>query len=258
MFLVKLGGSIITDKAKENTYRTDTTTRLATELTHANDPLILVHGAGSFGHILAKKHHLNDGLTTPTQTLGFAHTQANVQHLNTLILQTLQDQGLPAVSLPPHALTILDNHHPKTMDYTTFHTYLNEGFLPVTYGDVALDTTLHGSICSGDLLMQLLAHEFHPTTVIFALDEDGLYTANPKTHPDATFIDTITTTELSHLSTSLDTRTDVTKGMQGKLDTITHIATQNTTVILVNGNKPNRLQDILQGKKTRCTIIRGS
>jgi isopentenyl phosphate kinase len=258
MFLIKLGGSIITDKTTEGAFRHDTVTRLATELKTADKDSILVHGAGSFGHILAKQHHLNDGLTQPSQTLGFAQTQASVQRLNTLVIDALHHQGLPAISLPPHAITILDNHHLKTMDFTMFSDYLDQGFLPVTYGDVALDTTLHGSICSGDLLMYVLAAEFHPEKVIFVMDEDGLYTANPKTHPTATFIENISIKDLPRLSTGLDSRADVTKGMQGKLETISSIAQLGIDVILVNGNVKNRLHDILQGTPTRCTTIQGA
>jgi isopentenyl phosphate kinase len=258
MFLVKLGGSIITDKAKEGTFRADTTDRLAHELKDAGKHYLIVHGAGSFGHILAKHHNLTEGLTTPPQILGFAQTHASVQRLNTLIIDALIHHGLPAISLPPHAITRLDNHRLKTMDYTVFSDYLTRGFLPVTFGDVALDDTLHGSICSGDLLMQVLAARFHPEKVVFVMDEDGLYTANPKTDPDARFIDSIAVNDLAHLSTGLDSRADVTKGMQGKLETITMIAKLGIDVILVNGNNQNRLHDILLGKPTRCTIIRGS
>ena len=54
MYLIKLGGSIITDKSKKYTYKKEIVDRLSSELKKANKEYILVHGAGSFGHILAK------------------------------------------------------------------------------------------------------------------------------------------------------------------------------------------------------------
>ena len=53
MFIVKLGGSVITDKTKKTFFKQETMDRLAVEIKKANKKLILVHGAGSFGHILA-------------------------------------------------------------------------------------------------------------------------------------------------------------------------------------------------------------
>ncbi len=258
MFLVKLGGSIITDKAKEGTFRHETVDRLAREIKKANKDYILVHGAGSFGHILAKQHRLSEGLTEPTQILGFAQTHASVLRLNSLVMDALIHQGLPVMSLPPHAILELDNHQLKTMDFTVFSDYLKRGFIPVTFGDVALDSQLGGSICSGDLLMQALATQFHPEKVVFVMDEDGLYTANPKTDPKATFIETIAVKDIPRLSTGLDTRTDVTKGMQGKLETITRIAQLGIDVILVNGNVKDRVYDILMGNPSRFTQIQGA
>jgi isopentenyl phosphate kinase len=219
--------------------------------------MILVHGAGSFGHILAKKYRLNQGYKQKAQLQGFAFTHATVQELNTLVLQSLQTHGIPAVSLPPHVILTLNDHRPSQMNYTLFKSYLKHGFMPLTFGDVVLDKRLGFSICSGDLLICLLAARFKPEKVIFVIDEDGLYSANPKTTPDAKFIQTATVRELQKLTTKANTHADVTKGMEGKLDTIRYVAKKGIETILVNGNVHNRLYDTLTGKKTRCTVIPG-
>ena len=56
MFILKLGGSVITDKTKEKTFKEKLMDDLALKIKKANKQLIIVHGAGSFGHILAKKY----------------------------------------------------------------------------------------------------------------------------------------------------------------------------------------------------------
>ena len=60
LLLIKLGGSLITDKDKPFTARVDSIQRLAEEIqdirTHHPDyKLIIAHGSGSFGHYAAEK-----------------------------------------------------------------------------------------------------------------------------------------------------------------------------------------------------------
>ncbi|MDG6228677.1 MAG: isopentenyl phosphate kinase, partial [Candidatus Thermoplasmatota archaeon] len=179
------------------------------------------------------------------------------QQLNTYVLSSFQDQGLPVVSIPPHATVILNNHDIERFDTEIFSRYRTNGFIPMTFGDVVLDTVLGCSICSGDVLIRVLAETFQPESVIFLMDEDGLYTANPKKDKNATFIKDITIDELHTLTTKVDDHADVTKGMQGKLEMITKIVQQGSNVFLLNGNKPDRLYDVLQGKQTICTTIHG-
>ena len=161
MFLIKFGGSVITDKSKECCFKQEVMDRLAGELRHAKEEIILIHGAGSFGHILAKKYRLNDGFKRKSQLEGFALTQATVQRLNNLVLASLHNHDLPAVSIPPHAVFSLSNHALPKVKHSIFKTYLDLGFLPVSFGDVALDTKLGFSICSGDLLrLRLFGRSF--------------------------------------------------------------------------------------------------
>jgi isopentenyl phosphate kinase len=257
MFIIKLGGSVITNKAQECCFKQEVVDRLAAELHQSNTPTILIHGAGSFGHILAKQYRLNDGLQQETQINGFALTHAMVQRLNSLVLASLHTHGIPAVSIPPHAVLSLSNHAFVHMDFSLFKQYLRLGFMPVSFGDVALDQALGFSICSGDLLIQILAAEFKPEKVIFVLDEDGLYSANPKTDPHAAFIEETTSNGLEQLATGKNAHPDVTEGMKGKINTIKHIAHEGIDTILLNGNIHNRLYDTLKGKKVRSTIIYG-
>jgi isopentenyl phosphate kinase len=257
MFVIKLGGSVITDKATECCFKQEIMDRLAAELSQAKQDVILIHGAGSFGHILAKKYNLNDGFKRKNQLEGFARTQAMVQQLNTLVLASLHTHDLPAISIPPHAVLSLSNHKPAKVDYSVVKRYLDLGFMPVCFGDVALDKKLGFSICSGDLLVQLLAAEFKPERVIFVLDEDGLFSANPKTDKNATFIEKATIKDLQKLSTRVNAHADVTKGMEGKLSTIRQVASQGIDTVLLNGNVHNRLFDTLKGKKVKYTLVYG-
>jgi len=80
MLIIKLGGSVITDKTKENTFKKDLMDKLAEKIKTADKELILIHGAGSFGHILAKKYDLNQGYKNDDQLHGFSLTHAMVRN----------------------------------------------------------------------------------------------------------------------------------------------------------------------------------
>jgi isopentenyl phosphate kinase len=107
------------------------------------------------------------------------------------------------------------------------------------------------------LLIQLLAEYFKPEKIIFILDEDGLYTFNPKINQNAKLIKKATIDEIKKFSISLDAHDDVTGGMQGKLEIIKNISQMGIDTVLVNGNKPDRLYKVLVGEDTISTIICG-
>ena len=257
MFIVKLGGSVITDKTKERTFKPKVMDQLASEIKKSDKQMIIVHGAGSFGHILAKKYKLNEGYKNYDQVKGFSLTHEMVQNLNSLVLKSLQKNDIPAVSISPHSIVKLDDHKLEKIDLKVFEEYLEKQFIPVTFGDVVLDKKLGFSICSGDLLVMALSEYFKPEKVIFAMDEDGLYTSNPKIDKKAKLIKKSSLKELEKLSTSLDKHADVTGGMGGKLNTIKNISKLGIDTVLLNGNKPNRLYEVLVGKETTSTIVYG-
>ncbi|UCF50361.1 MAG: isopentenyl phosphate kinase family protein [Thermoplasmatales archaeon] len=257
MYIIKLGGSVITDKTKENCFKQKIADDLVRQIKKSKKETIIIHGAGSFGHIIADKYKLNEGHISVDQLIGLSLTQGMVQKLNSLVLDSLHNIGIPGVSIPPHSCLILKNHKPFSFNHIIFKDYLDNGFTPVTFGDVVLDKQLGFSICSGDLLMLLLAENLKPEKTIFVIDEDGIYTSNPKQDINAELIESTTIDQIDEYITSRDKHTDVTGGMQGKISTIKKIAKLGTDTILLNGNKPDRLFKVLIGEKTRCTNISG-
>jgi isopentenyl phosphate kinase len=231
--------------------------RLAKEIKKSEQEVILIHGAGSFGHIYAKKYNLNEGYQNSEQIQGFSLTQLNTQYLNTLVLKSLQKNGIPAISISPHTILKLNDHKIHKINYEIFEDYLKNNFTPVSYGNVVLDNKKGFSICSGDLIIKLLSKYFKPEKIIFLIDEDGIYTSNPKIDKNAKFINNITPFELKKLSTTLDDHPDVTKGMKGKIETIIDMAELKIDVVLLNGNKEEMLYNVLIGKDTKSTIVSG-
>jgi isopentenyl phosphate kinase len=257
MYIIKLGGSVITDKTKKSFYKNDIVDNLSKEIKKANKKCIIVHGAGSFGHILAKKYNLNQGFKNKEQLKGFSETMHMVQVLNTNVIKSLNQNGINAISIIPHNILKLNNHEIDFINLEIFQDFLKNDFIPVTYGDVVLDEKHGFSICSGDLLILELSKYFKPKKVIFVLDEDGIYTSNPKINKDAKLLNCIYREDIKKLSTLLDNHDDVTQGMEGKINIIDKISKMGIDTILLNGNKYERLYGALVGKKIIGTIVKG-
>ena len=257
MYIIKLGGSVITDKSKESFFKKEIMNKLSQQIKKINKKCIIIHGAGSFGHILAKKYKLNEGFLDNNQLKGFSNTIQMVQVLNTLVLESLNLYDNNTVSISPHNILKLNNHEIHEINFKIFSDYIKKNIIPVTYGDVVLDNKLGFSICSGDLLAFELAKYFKPEKVIFILDEDGLYTSNPKENKNAELIKKIKLDGLNKLSTPLNNHADVTKGMEGKIYMIQKIAKLGIDTILLNGNKPERLYGAIVENKLIGTIVQG-
>src|SRR2546429_7200246 len=99
MLLVKLGGSVVTEKAHLRTPRPAAIHRLARELASVRQPLLVVHGAGSYGHILARRPRLNEGGARPARRAAPARVQAHAREPNALVLGAVNRPGLSPVPI---------------------------------------------------------------------------------------------------------------------------------------------------------------
>ncbi len=256
MLLVKLGGSVLTDKARLRTPRKTAIARLTKELASLGDDLLVVHGAGSFGHILARKYALN-GPAAPAKAKGAAVVQRDVRTIDALVVDGLLRAGLAPVVLPPSAILSLDDGRAASFDVAPFRDYVRQGFTPVTFGDVVRDKTRGVSVCSGDVLMLELARAFRPRCVVFAADVDGLYTADPKRVKDAQLLLSLSAKDASRIDFGPAKGPDVTGGMEAKVRRMLEIASHADETILVNGNVKNRVRDALRGRIVIGTRVVG-
>ena len=151
MQIIKLGGSVITyKKSRKPRFKRKVMDRLAKEIRDSGQELVIVHGAGSFGHPLASKYELHLGYKNKRQLKGIAEVQRDVKNLNLKVMNALIDAGIKAVSVAPIAFIKFENGMLRGMDKTIFRKYLGLGLTPVTFGDVVLDERKGICICSGD------------------------------------------------------------------------------------------------------------
>jgi isopentenyl phosphate kinase len=255
VILIKLGGSVITDKSRLRTFRGAACGRLAREMRPAlREGLLVVHGAGSFGHIMAKRHELHKGFKRRSQLGHVAGVQRDVRELNLRVLGALIDNGVSAVSVPPAAASRFDAGEVACFSAEPFSSLVDLGLAPVTFGDVVPDASMGFSVCSGDLMMLELAKAFRPRLAVFCADVDGVYDRDPKQHDGAGLLREVGPSALSAFS-GRSVNADVTGGMRGKLERMLAISSHCEKCMIVNGNVRGRLEGAVRGRKVVSTEV---
>ncbi len=255
MILIKLGGSVITDKSQYRTFSRETVSRLCREIADSGRDCIVVHGAGSYGHIMAKRFSLQDGYSGKEQIPAVAKVQQDVRELSSMVIGELISAGIPAVSVPPGSCFVMDGGKLVADNDEAIRALKEMGIMPVMFGDVVMDRKKGFGICSGDQLMEVLARIFDPEMSIFVSDIDGLYLSDPKKDPGAEFVPEVTREILERIS-SEQSSDDVTGGVAGKMGSMLSMCAEKRACILLNGTVPGRLESALRGKNVRCTTAR--
>jgi len=245
MQIVKLGGSVITDKKIYKTFRPEVTNRLAREIAESGTDVVIVHGAGSYGHIMAKKHRLNDGYIEDSQLDGVSVVQRDVRELNLHVMNALIDAGIKAVSIPPAVCVTMDSKDIFSLDYSRFEDYISMGLTPVTFGDVAVDNEIRFCICSGDLLVFHLARTLGAQRAIFVTDVDGIMSDTSGKRDIIPELKGIN--EFKDLDSVEIKKDDVTGKITGKALIMLELAQNGIEAVLLNGCEEWRLRSCLRG-----------
>jgi len=257
--VLKLGGSVITNKEKTLTPNLPAIERLTKEISRANvSPLVLVHGGGSFGHPLAKRYAIKEGYKNDvTQTLGFCETHQAMVTLNKLIVDTLIRHNIPAVAVSPSSCVVTKSGRIHAMMEEPLKRLLQTGFVPVLYGDAVVDSDLGFTILSGDQLTAYLAVRLNASRIIMGIDLDGLYTTDPKVDPSARLIKRVTLEELKEMIEQIEESrvTDVTGGMLGKIVELMPVAERGIPSFIVNAAKPKNVYMALKCEKVVGTLV---
>ena len=258
MEILKLGGSVVTHKNRQRAANLETITRLATEVATAGPKsIIIVHGGGSYGHPLAKEYDIATGYKSPRQLAGFSWTHQAMVDLNKLIVEAFLNAGVPAISIAPSSFIITDDRRITTVDFSIISKAVESGFVPVLYGDAVLDVALRFTILSGDQLAARLATDLGASRIIFGVDVDGVYTANPKLVKEAQLIEELSLGQMrGMIKVGEALSTDVTGGMLGKIKEAGVAVEAGVEVQLVNALKPGIVYEALRGEKVTCTWLR--
>jgi isopentenyl phosphate kinase len=251
---VKWGGSLITDKNSPSTARPDVLTRLAGELAEyfhrqPTARVVLGHGSGSFGHVPARRFHTRHGVHSPEEWLGFLEVWRQAASLNRLVMDGLQQAGLPAIALQPSAAVLANNGKVFHWDVGPLQAALQAGLLPVVYGDVIFDNRQGGTILSTEDLFDYLVPQLQPARVLLAGLEAGVWADYPACTRlvHRLFPDDLPAYEEALQGSSAP---DVTGGMSSKVRQALKLVKQmpGLEVLIFSGSDPGVLLTTLLGE----------
>ena len=246
MILIKLGGSIITNKEKPLTANRLAIRRITSSLRKIKEPLIVVHGGGSYGHYWSVKYDMH---TKPSKysIKGVSVVKNSMVELNRIILQSFLESNLTPYCLPPSDFMFGDK--PIMKKVKEISKIANIGLIPVSYGDVMWFRRNKFYILSGDKIMEILSKILKPRLAIFVTNVDGVYSDMKAKR----LIGNITVEK----PTMTEVAMDVTGGMSRKIKEAVNISRNGTKVFFVNGNVPKRIVNAISGKGFEGTIFKG-
>jgi len=245
--VLKIGGSILTDKSGEKGALQDEIERVAREVASRPRDLVFVHGAGSFGHIPASQY----GLPKRFSPEGLRVTHQSVVRLNRLLLEALAEAGVE--SLPVHPLSCLTLSEGRIERFATepIEEMLKNGIMPLLHGDVAMDSTRGAGIVSGDQLVSYLARALRAEVVVVGCNVDGvLLSGRPMAE--------VKRSDLPRIEGAVggSSGIDVTGGMRGKLDELLELAEMGISSRIFNASREGNIVRALQGEAIGTKIWR--
>ena len=262
LLVLKLGGSLITNKKEPYTVRTDTIKAASREIkeiieSKLIDDLVIIHGVGSYGHPPVIENKLHKGFIDPKQLVPLSWTQGKVNELRMLLASNLTEVGIPINFFHTSSIATANKGKISSMHLDAVKGYLKIGMVPMLGGDVVYDTAMGFSVGSGDQVATIIAKEIGATDLVFATDVAGVYDKDPKSNPDAKVIRTLSLSRLKELSNAHNA-TDASGAMYGKLANLESVRPEmekGLRVSIVSMMGPGQLKEVLNGGDHKGTSI---
>ena len=211
--VLKLGGSVVTDKSSPETIDEENLARAADAVAGFDDDLVLVHGGGSFGHHHASEHGI-------TRTAGSHDVEGALAvhdamaELNDAILDALRERGVSALPVHPLSAATRDDSGGLSLATDAVETMLDEGFVPVVQADVVAHAGRGVTVVSGDELVVVLGAALDADRVGVCSGVPGVFDT------EGAVIDHIESFEAVKAALGGSDATDVTGGMSAKVEAL--------------------------------------
>jgi len=242
--IVKLGGSLITDKKVAFSYRERAVRGLGKAMASSGLPIVVVHGGGSFGHTVAKEYGLSSRRSSPAPE-GVSETREAMLKLDSKVCASLSAAGLHPYPFSP--FTLLDREGGPSF----IARLLEGGATPVTFGDVVHDGRGF-RILSGDTMCVELAEMLGAKRCVMAIDVAGLLDES-----GAVIKVLSEDTSADFVPSRLGKKgADATGGIAFKVREALRMASSGTEVRLVSGLRLAEFSKALNGVPFRGTTVK--
>lgn len=253
LIILKLGGSLITDKNKPFSLRREVIEDIGRELRDiSNIYMIIVHGGGSYAHPIAKRYKVFEGYKTRDHLRGFLETAKTVRRLNNEVVETLVNSGFPCIGIPASTFIVTRGGRIETCNLDSFFSALDIGITPVTCGDAVFDRELKFTVLSGDTITSYLSTRLRAKKAIYALDVDGVYIRD-RVSGDIKLADRLSPG--MPIETFKTLEEDVTGGIIRKIEEGFVAVESGVEVILLNGLVRGRIRSAILGEEVVGTRL---
>jgi isopentenyl phosphate kinase len=257
--IIKFGGSVISDNSSENNFNLKNTERLAKEFFPFHKGSILIHGTGYVGKPPAIKYgYVKHGIISKEDKLIALAIKSRIRQLNQNIVSTLISASIPAV--PVDILNYYtDQNELNNIEKTgtTIPDLLDNGVVPVFYGDLFPRPDGSYKVISSDLLTFLLAKALKPENVIFLSNVKGIYVDEEAIRNDTNqgIIKVLTLEKMTEIRWSDNYYNDVSGGMRRKAELALEISGYCNKCFIGSGYTENVLSKILKGELVEGTLV---
>jgi isopentenyl phosphate kinase len=250
LVVVKLGGSVITRKREKERLRPKILARLANELAAELEVrLVVLHGAGSFGHPGARRFGLarapEPGTPPRQRARGAAIVAAEVRRLHQEVLFALVRAGGAPLSVPMATHARNRAGELAQLDAAPFSETLERGSVPVSFGDVVPDDDWGFSILSADTIAVALVPVLRPARVVFVSDVPGILEKAPGGRRRV--VPEVTDAVVNALRPTPGA-IDVTGGIRNKAEAMRAIARAGADAGLISGLTDGALSRAIRGE----------
>jgi len=262
---IKLGGSLITDKARPYTERRNVISRLVEEIKEIlklepGMSFVLGNGAGSFAHPSAAKYRTKEGFLNKDSKYGSCVVQHDAVTINRIVVDRFLKKKVSVMGVSPHALMLSSSRKLESIWLEQIADMLKKGIIPVVHGDVLLDKSQGVSIFSCDKVLQVIVKNldlsswkevFFVSVGSFSGVLDGKNRVIKELTPrvfdklvkEGAFVKT------KHV--------DVTGGMRTKIEELAEISKLGIKTLVIDGRDRGSLKKLFLEKKVMGTELIG-
>jgi isopentenyl phosphate kinase len=246
MEILKLGGSVVSDKSRDCAADLPAIRAIGEALTRHAARRILIHGTGSFGKPYAIRYQYLGGHFEANRLERYLEIRNSLKDLGRIVARELAAAGAPVAELDAYhcfaresqtgALSFAEPEH--------FALLLERGAIPLVHGDLYVCPRQGYRVVSSDQMVVELTRRYRPERVLFLSDVPGVL--HPKTREP---LPTIT----RDLARELDGATgsdalDVSGGMSAKVRWALEAAALCGECWILNGRDQEALEAALSGR----------
>ncbi len=250
--IIKIGSALIADAngAARKAWMAALASDVAAWRSRGREVIIVTSGAGALGRSLV-------GLSRDTikRALSMEEKQAATAVGQPLLMQAWEDVFKPCGIVTAQVLLTLDDTEDRQRHLTcrgAIEKILQLGALPILNENDTVSTA-EIRIGDNDRLAARVAQMMSADTLILLSDIDGLYTADPKTNPDAVFIPEVRDITDAIESMAGDPQPGVSSGgMKTKIMAAKIAVTSGCRMAILRGTQDHPLRKLEDGT-LRCT-----